>query len=51
MWSVISLACISSETHNQQRVFRPGGGGGGLYRLYSYVPRHRVLFLSRFGLR
>ena len=22
---VISLACVSSETHNLQRVFRPGG--------------------------
>ena len=24
---VISLACVSSETHNLQRVFRPRGGG------------------------
>ena len=23
----ISLACVSSETHHLQRVFRPGGGG------------------------
>ena len=23
----ITLACVSSETHNLQRVFRPGGGG------------------------
>ena len=28
--SFITLACVSSETHNLQRVFRlPGGGGGG----------------------
>ena len=25
-----SLALISSETYNLQRVFRPGGGGGGV---------------------
>ena len=40
-----SLALISSETYNLQRVFRPGGGGGSpLYRLYRYVPRQRVGF-------
>ena len=27
--SLISLACVSSETHNLQRVFRGGGAGGG----------------------
>ena len=26
---LFSLACVSSETHNLQRVFRPGVGGGG----------------------
>ena len=39
---IISLACVSSETHNLQRVFRPpppGGGGSSFYRLYRYVPR------------
>ena len=25
----ITIACVSSETHNLQRVFRQGGGGGG----------------------
>ena len=41
----ISLACVSSETNNLQRVFRPGGGRGSpLYRLYSYVPRQKVFF-------
>ena len=25
---IISLACVSSETHNLQRVFRPPPGGG-----------------------
>ena len=31
----------------------PGGGGGGtpLYKLYRYVPPHRVGFLLRFGLK
>ena len=34
--ALISLAYVSSETHNLQRVSRPGGGGGGgspLHRL------------------
>ena len=41
---LFSLACVSSETHNLQRFFHPGGGGGGspLYRLYRYVPRQRA---------
>ena len=52
---LISLACVSSETHNLQPVFRPregeGGGGSPLYRLYRYVRRQRVCFFSRFGLK
>ena len=37
----ISLACVSSETHDLQRVFRPGAGGEGIpsHRLYKYVQR------------
>ena len=33
--------------------FARGGGGGGtpLYKLYRYVPPHRVGFLRRFGLK
>ena len=52
--SFITLACVSSETHNLQRVFRlPRGGGGGipLCGLYRYVRRQRVWVLSRFGLK
>ena len=48
---VISLACVSSETHNLQRVFRFGGGGGTpIYRLYRYVRRiqGRVCFFLPF---
>ena len=44
--SLISLACVSSETRNLQRVFRGGGAGGGgspLYRCW-YVLRQRVWF-------
>ena len=49
----ISLACITSETHNLQRVFRPSWGGGvvpyigyiGMYRAKGYV------FCSRSGLK
>ena len=37
---LISLACVSSETHNLQRVFCPGGIP--LYRLHGYVRRQRV---------
>ena len=45
----ISLACVSSETHDLQRVFRPGGGGGTpLYGLYKYVQRQRAWFLAFF---
>ena len=39
---IFSLTWASRETHNLQRVFRPGGGDSPLYRLYSYVPRQRV---------
>ena len=51
----ISLACVSSETHHLQRVFRPGGGGGTpSYRLYKYVQRsakgHGFSFFGIFGL-
>ena len=28
-----------------------GGGGTALYKLYRYVPPHRVAFLRRFGLK
>ena len=46
---VICLACVSSETHNLQRVFRPRG----VLPLYRYVRRiqGKVCFFSRFGLR
>ena len=44
-------ACVSSETHNLQRVFRPGGGGTPLYGLYRYKRRQRVWFFSLFGLK
>ena len=39
---LISLACVSSETHN----FRPGGKGSPLYRLNRNVPHQRVCFLT-----
>ena len=47
---IISLACVSSKTHNLQRVFRPGGvvpyvGYTGMCRPKGYV------FFSRFGLK
>ena len=48
---LISLACVSSETHDLQRVFRPGRGRGTpLHRLYRYVQRQRVWFFGIFGL-
>ena len=45
---LISLACVSSETHNLQRVFRPGG-------VVPYIGcigmcRAKRFFFSRFGL-
>ena len=47
---VISLACVSSETLNLQRVFRPEGGGGeGVspsYRLHRYVRAKGYGFLA-----
>ena len=52
---IISLACVSSETHNLQRFFRPRGWGGGVLPyigyIHRYVLRQRVCFFSRFGLR
>ena len=34
----ITLACVSSETHNLQRVFRPGcGEGGGVLPYMGYI--------------
>ena len=46
---LISLACVSSETHNLKRAFRPGGivpyiGYIGLCRAKGFV-----FFFSRFG--
>ena len=35
--SFITLACVSSETHNLQRVFRLPGGGGGLFPYMGYI--------------
>ena len=51
---IISLACVSSETHNLQRFFRLRGWGGVLPYIgyiHRYVLRQRVCFFSRFGLR
>ena len=31
--------------------YYPGGGGTPLYKLYRYVPPHRVGVLCRFGLK
>ena len=42
-FGLVSLACVSSETHNLQRVFRPGGevvpyiGYIGMCRAKGYV--------------
>ena len=47
MISFVSLACVSSETHDQQRVFRPRGASP-LFKLYRYVPRQRVCFFQSF---
>ena len=42
---LISLACVSSETHNLQRVFRPRGGGVAPYINFSgSTPRNFWLF-------
>ena len=38
----IRLTCVSSETHNLQRVFHPRGSP--FYRLYRDVPQQRVWF-------
>ena len=48
---MLSLPCVSSETHNLQRVFHPWGKSSPLYRLNRYVPRQRVCFFNRFGLK
>ena len=39
-----SLACISSETHNRQRIFRPGGGGLVPYIGYIGMCRAKGMF-------
>ena len=51
----ISLACVSSETHDLQRVFRPRGGGELPHKGYistcSAAPKGMVfLFFCIFGL-
>ena len=38
------------ESHYRLQSSR-GGGGTPLYKLYRYVPPHRVGFLRRFGLK
>ena len=54
---LISLACVSSETHNLQPVFRPregGRGGGGVVPYTGYVGMCGAkwyVFFSRFGLK
>ena len=37
IYTFISLAWVSNETHNLQHVFCPGGSF--FYRLYRYMPR------------
>ena len=49
VFAFFSLACVSSETHNLQRVFRPGG-------VVPYIGcigmcRAKTIFFSRFGLK
>ena len=49
---VISLACVSSETHNLQHVFRPTG----VLPYIGYIgmcgaSREGYVFFCRFGLR
>ena len=52
---VISLACVSSETHNLQRVFLPVGEGGGVVPHIGYIGMCRAkgygMVFSRFGLK
>ena len=51
---VISLACVSSETHNLQHVFRPRGRGAGVVPYIGYIGMCRAkgyVFSSRFGLK
>ena len=47
---LISLACVSSETHNLQRVFRPGGEVVP-YIGYIGMCRAKGCFFSCFGLK
>ena len=51
----ISLACVSSETHNLQRFFRPEGGGGGVVPYIGYKGmcgnRGYVFCFNRFSLK
>ena len=51
--SFITLACVSSETHNLQRVFRSGGGGYSLIWMgcIGMFGAQRVWFLNRFVLK
>ena len=45
---LVSLACVSSEIHNLQRVFRPVG----VVAYMGYIGMcQRVWFFSRFGLK
>ena len=48
---LISLACVSSETHNLQRVFRlRGGGGSPLHKFFrKYPPEFLVVFRTQKG--
>ena len=47
------VACVSSETHNLQRAFRPGGreGGGGVFGYIGMRHPKGYVFLSHFGLK
>ena len=50
----ISLACVSSETHNLRRVFRPGVGGKGVVPYIGYMDMcgaKGYVFFSRFDLK
>ena len=48
---LISLACVSSETHNLQRVFHPRGGGcSPLHKFFrKYPPEFLVVFWDTKG--
>ena len=52
--TMISLACLSSESHNLQRVFCPGGGGGVVVPYLGYIGMCRAKgngFFSLFSLK